>query len=204
MWLPLWLLLWLLWLLLLLWNSQASALLMPSCYEMLPPGYNNDLLVLRLATLLGKIEGTTNGKKGFQSRKTQIKVWHHSCEKFREKFWGGNWWKASDADVESNQVRMRERMQGCRSLIVGCGQHPCGHWHQPLHMVDNSHCAWSPVHAQVANIHRFCISIWYILYLGIPQSVCRTSWHQIASPGGIFRSATAPLILYRKTMCNCA
>ena len=118
------------------------------------------------------------------------------------KFWRGNWWKASDADVESNQVRMRERMQGCRSLIVGCGQHPCGHWHQPLHMVDNSHCAWSPVHAQAANIHRFCISIWYILYLGIPQSVCRTSWHQIASPGGIFRLATALLILYR--MFNCA
>ena len=99
---------------------------------------------------------------------------------------------------------MRERMQGCRSLIVGCGQHPCGLLHQPLHMVDNSHCAWSPVHAQAANIHRFCISIWYILYLGIPQSVCRTGWHQIASPGGIFRLATAPLILYRKTMCNCA
>ena len=143
-------------------------------------------------------------EKGFQSRKTQIKVWHHSCEKFREKFWGGNWWKASDADIELNQVRMRKRMQGCQSLIVGCGQHPCGHWHQPLHMVDNSHCAWSPVHAQAANIHRFCISIWYILYLGIPQSVCRTSWHQIASPGGIFRLATAPLILYRKTMFNCA
>ena len=48
---------------------------MPSCYEMLPPGYNNDLLVLRLATLLGKIEGTTNamGKKGFSPGKHKSK-----------------------------------------------------------------------------------------------------------------------------------
>ena len=46
---------------------------MPSCYEMLPPGYNNDLLVLRLATLLGKIEGTANGKKGFSPGKHKSK-----------------------------------------------------------------------------------------------------------------------------------